>query len=224
MINFMTVQKAERNNGVTIYNVDGYTTRRTYTGAAHEVGRAIASLSKTEADLFLSAKTEAEVKGLLCPFRAGEDNYIFELEEVSQAARYDEETDTMDFADGSFYFHVRFFVWDEVKAKAWEEQEQARKKEEQEQKEQIICTIKGRLQWLFELYFIRDYKRLLDESYGFCMGYRTVAAVAYGSAFDDEVAAIYDCFTDNVRALHWGRPDMVKQIDGLQMDVNKCEK
>lgn len=110
----------------TIHNVDGYTTKKTYLGAVHEIGKAIAKIDAGEGELLISAKTEAEAKECLVKNVIAEHgtSYCFELEEVSCASEWDEETEEMKYEDGHFYFHIRFFVWEDAEEAEEQEQEQ----------------------------------------------------------------------------------------------------
>lgn len=103
----------------TIHNVDGYTTRKTILGAVHEIGKAIAKIDAGEGEVLTSVKTAAEAKETLIQ-NTSADTYCFELEEVSCASEWDEEKQEMNYEDGNFYFHIRFFVWEEVEEEATE--------------------------------------------------------------------------------------------------------
>lgn len=124
MIHFMTDETRTTRYGkeiCTIHNVDGYTTRKTILGAVHEIGKAIAKIDAGEGEILTSVKTEAEAKQTLVSncFAEHGTSYCFELEEVSCASEWDEEKEEMNYEEGNFYFHIRFFVWEEVE----EEQE-----------------------------------------------------------------------------------------------------
>jgi hypothetical protein len=118
MLHFVESDVRKDGNVIAV-NMDGYTDRKTVLGAVHEIGREVAKYDQGEGELLLSAKTTAEAKGLqVLPsaYPTAEDRnngYIFELEEVSCATRYDEESDTCEYADGTYYFHIRFFITEE---------------------------------------------------------------------------------------------------------------
>lgn len=118
MLHFVEADIRKEGNVITV-NMDGYTDRKTVLGAVHEIGREVAKYDQGEGELLLSAKTAAEAKGLqVLPsaYPTAEDRnngYIFELEEVSCATRYDEETDSCEYEDGTYYFHIRFFIVEE---------------------------------------------------------------------------------------------------------------
>lgn len=118
MLHFVEADVRKEGNVITV-NMDGYTDRKTVLGAVHEIGREVAKYDQGEGELLLSAKTAAEAKGLqVLPsaYPTAEDRnngYIFELEEVSCATLYDEETDTCKYENGTYYFHIRFFITEE---------------------------------------------------------------------------------------------------------------
>lgn len=121
MIHFMT-DITRKEGSCTTHTIDGYTTRKTILGAAHEIGKAIAKIDAGEGELLLSAKTEREAKDLLVK-NTGSENYCFELEEVPCACEWDEETDETKYEDGHFYFLIRFFVWEATEEPEVEENE-----------------------------------------------------------------------------------------------------
>lgn len=118
MLHFVEADVRKEGNVITV-NMDGYTDRKTVLGAVHEIGHEVAKYDQGEGELLLSAKTTAEAKALqVLPsaYTAAEGRnigYIFELEEVSCASRYNEETDSCEYEDGTFYFHIRFFIIEE---------------------------------------------------------------------------------------------------------------
>lgn len=83
--------------------IDGYTTAKTVKGAIADVGRFIAShVDKGEGEAILHNPDEA-----LQPEATSCGGYFFELEEVGGACQINEETEEMEYAEGSFYFWVR---------------------------------------------------------------------------------------------------------------------
>ena len=134
MIHFITDETRTIRYGkeiCTIHNVDGYTTRKTILGAVHEIGKAIAKIDAGEGEVLTSVKTEAEAKQALVPncFAEHGTSYCFELEEVACASEWNEEKQEMNYEDGNFYFHIRFFVWEEVEEEATEAPETAEENE-----------------------------------------------------------------------------------------------
>lgn len=110
-INFFEVE-TRRNGKCTVYNCDGYTTRKTVLGAVHEIGKQISKIDAGEGDILISARTEADAKACMVRNESAE-TYCFELEEVPGASRWDEEAEEIEYAEGTYYFHIRFCVWDE---------------------------------------------------------------------------------------------------------------
>lgn len=111
MLHFVTDMTRKEGN-CTTHVIDGYTTRKTYLGAVHEIGKMVAKIDAGEGEILTSIKTETEAKQALLK-NVGNDTYCFELEEVPCACEYDEETDETKYEDGHFYFLIRFFVWEE---------------------------------------------------------------------------------------------------------------
>lgn len=139
MIHFMTDEtRTERfgNQICTTHNVDGYTTRKTILGAVHEIGKAIAKIDAGEGEILTSVKTEAEAKQALVSncFTEKTPHYCFELEEVSCASEWDEEKEEMKCEDGNFYFHIRFFVWEEIEAEENETETEAQEQQTTEER------------------------------------------------------------------------------------------
>ena len=99
-----------------IHNMDGYSDRKTLVAAMHDFGKEVAKIDADEGALLLEVKTEREAKDMFCPvsewdLRNGLVAYILEWEEVPCACRWNEEEDEMEYTDGKWYFHIRFFVW-----------------------------------------------------------------------------------------------------------------
>lgn len=121
MTHFVEVE-TRRNGKVTAYNMDGYTTRKTVMGALHEISKEVAKIDVGEAEILANVKTESEAKNALVRNESA-DTYCLELEEVTCASSYNEETDEVEYEEGHFYFHIRFFVWSDDEEEEIAEQE-----------------------------------------------------------------------------------------------------
>ena len=163
MLNFTEIQ-TRVNGNCTTFNVDGYTTKKTILGAVHEIGKFISEIEEEEGTILTSIKTEKEAKEALIR-NTSADSYCFELEEVSCASMYDEEADEILYAEGKYYFHIRFFVWDEEKEK---------------EKNAVLGKLNNFLAFVKNNELLNT-KRKIDQGYGFSQGLIAV----YDELFDD---------------------------------------
>ena len=110
MLHFVEAKTRKISNTISNVVIDGYTTRKTIVAAAHEISKAIEKYSKEDAEMFASVKTASEAKELLCRNYMNNE-YCFELEAVSCATKYNEETDKIEYEDATFYFLVRLVIY-----------------------------------------------------------------------------------------------------------------
>lgn len=115
MLHFVEAKTRKISNTISNVIIDGYTTRKTIVAAAHEISKAIEKYSKEDAEMFANVKTASQAKELLCKNYMNNE-YCFELEAVSCATKYNEETDEVEYEDGTFYFLVRLVIYDTQEA------------------------------------------------------------------------------------------------------------
>ena len=108
-LHYVETIRRELENGVAAVTIDGYTTRKTYLGAVHEIGKLVNEIVPGEGDWMISVKTEREARESLVKNSMDIYNYCFELEEVCCASQFNEETDEMEYEEGHFYFMIRTF-------------------------------------------------------------------------------------------------------------------
>lgn len=95
----------DRPNTITI---DGYSNAKTIKGAIADMGRHIKkNISESEGNGILENKEESLLPASQWDYKNGLDSYFFTIEEVPCAASLNEETDSMEYADGNFYMVVR---------------------------------------------------------------------------------------------------------------------
>ena len=109
MLHFVEIEKRMNKYGTMTYNVDGYSDRKTLSGAIREIGREISKIDAGEGELITkNAHTKEDALSLLVQ-NTSADTYCFEMEDVPCASRYNEETDEVEYQEGNYYFHIRFF-------------------------------------------------------------------------------------------------------------------
>lgn len=99
-INFLTVN---RKNGMVV--MDGYTTCKYRKNALKDIAKAVAKIDANEGQCILDQLDNGEDPEVKNTDRL---SYCLELEEVGCATRYNEDCDDMDYAEGKWYFLIRF--------------------------------------------------------------------------------------------------------------------
>lgn len=90
-------------------NIDCYSSAKTVLGAIHDLGRYVArNVDKGEGDCLRNmTKEDLELGALDIENIVGE--YYLEVEEVSCASRYNEDTDSVEYKDGyNYYVYLRY--------------------------------------------------------------------------------------------------------------------
>jgi hypothetical protein len=98
----------ERENTVT---VDGYSDRKTISGAVKDFGRYIEKKYHNGEGQCIINIVKDGISETNNPFVSPKDScggYFFEIEEVPCASRYDEETDEMEYKEANYYLCMRF--------------------------------------------------------------------------------------------------------------------
>lgn len=188
MLQFVEVETSKRGR-VTTVSMDGYTNKKTLLGVVHEVGREVAKYDENEGRGLLNVKTEREAKECFQKNTLDPETYCFELEEVECASYFDEKTDDVVYGEAAtYYFYIRFFIWDEVE------------EEKPEELEKVAAVVEKTVHgYTVEQYIIGAFDTpiaLIDRHLNFCSW---VVAWNYdkdsdtwgqGHYFDDKAAAV----------------------------------
>ena len=103
----MKFVQAEMRNGTM--NIDGYSANKTLKGALKDLAREVAKYDKGEAEAitsYLEDTAEMVENGMIN--EAG--CYYIEAEEVGCASKYNEDTDEIETAEGSWYLYIRYIA------------------------------------------------------------------------------------------------------------------
>lgn len=99
----------ERVHTITI---DGYSDRKTISGAVKDFGRYIEKTYHNGEGQAIIDIVKDGISETNSPFASPEGSdggYFFEIEEVPCASRYDESIDSMEYREANYYLYMRFF-------------------------------------------------------------------------------------------------------------------
>lgn len=88
--------------------IDGYSSAKTLNGVMHDIARTMKGICPRETQGFMTRGKQDALDLLNCTPKDSEGGFFVEVEDVSCATQYNEETDEMEYKDGyNYYFCTR---------------------------------------------------------------------------------------------------------------------
>lgn len=88
--------------------IDGYSSAKTLNGVMHDIARLMKNICPHEVQSFMTKGKQDALNLLECTPKSSEGGFFVQVEDVSCASQFNEDTDEMEYKDGyNYYFCTR---------------------------------------------------------------------------------------------------------------------